>query len=73
MELKMEGLIKWQRQWESAGKGALCRSFFSSGRAETKNEDTSNTGVHCHCRWPQEDKILSAQIQINRQPDVPLQ
>jgi hypothetical protein len=24
----MKGLIKWQRQWESTEKGALCRSFF---------------------------------------------
>jgi hypothetical protein len=29
-ELKMKGLIKWQRQWESTEKGALCRSFFST-------------------------------------------
>jgi kelch-like protein 2/3 len=27
-ELKKEGLTKWQRQWESTDKGALCRSFF---------------------------------------------
>jgi hypothetical protein len=27
-ELKKEGIIKWQRQWESIDKGALCRSFF---------------------------------------------
>ena len=27
-ELKMEGLIKWQRQWESTEKEALYRSFF---------------------------------------------
>jgi hypothetical protein len=27
-EIKMKGLIKWQRQWDSAEKGALCRSFF---------------------------------------------
>jgi len=26
--LKKEGTIKWQRQWESTDKGALCRSFF---------------------------------------------
>jgi ribonuclease HI len=25
-ELKKEGLTKWQRQWESTDKGALCRS-----------------------------------------------
>jgi hypothetical protein len=24
----MKGLIKWQRQWNSTEKGALCRSFF---------------------------------------------
>jgi hypothetical protein len=27
-ELKMKGLIKWQRQWEGTEKGAICRSFF---------------------------------------------
>jgi ribonuclease HI len=27
-ELKKEGIIKWQRQWERTAKGALCRSFF---------------------------------------------
>ena len=27
-ELKKEGIIKWQKQWESTNKGALCRSFF---------------------------------------------
>jgi len=26
--LKKEGTIKWQSQWESTEKGALCRSFF---------------------------------------------
>jgi hypothetical protein len=26
--LKKEGLAKWQRQWESTNKGALCRLFF---------------------------------------------
>jgi hypothetical protein len=29
-ELKKEGLMKWQRQWEGTAKGALCRSFFST-------------------------------------------
>ena len=28
-ELKKHGIAKWQRHWESTGKGALCRSFFS--------------------------------------------
>ena len=27
-EIKMQGLIKWQTQWDSTEKGALCRSFF---------------------------------------------
>ena len=27
-ELKKEGIVKWQRQWERTAKGALCRSFF---------------------------------------------
>lgn len=26
-EIKMKGLIKWQTQWDSTEKGALCRSF----------------------------------------------
>jgi hypothetical protein len=27
-KLKKEGIVKWQRQWESIEKGAICRSFF---------------------------------------------
>jgi hypothetical protein len=27
-DIKMKGLIKWQRQWDGTEKGALCRSFF---------------------------------------------
>ena len=27
-EIKMKGLIKWQTQWDSTEKGALCKSFF---------------------------------------------
>ena len=55
------------------GERRAMQILFSNGRAETKNEDTNNTRVHCYCHWPWEDKILSTQIQINRQPDVPLQ
>jgi ribonuclease HI len=29
-ELKKEGIVKWQRQWESTKKWAICRSFFPS-------------------------------------------
>ena len=29
-ELKKEGIEKWQSQWESTEKGAICRSFFPS-------------------------------------------
>ena len=29
-ELKKEGIAKWQRQWKSTEKGAICRSFFPS-------------------------------------------
>ena len=47
--------------------------FFPNGTAEAKNTDPNNTGVYCLCQWPWEDKNLFAQIQINRQPDVPLQ
>ena len=27
-EIQMKGFIKWQTQWDSTEKGALCRSFF---------------------------------------------
>jgi hypothetical protein len=27
-EINMQGIIKWQSQWKSTEKGALCRSFF---------------------------------------------
>jgi hypothetical protein len=27
-DLKKKGLAKWQRQWQSTDKGAICRSFF---------------------------------------------
>jgi hypothetical protein len=27
-EINKQGVIKWQRQWNSTEKGALCRSFF---------------------------------------------
>jgi hypothetical protein len=47
--------------------------FFPNGRAEAKNTDPNNTGVYCHGQWPREDKNLLAQIQIKRQPDVPMQ
>ena len=56
------------------GKGrerSAMQIFFSDGRAEAKNTDSNNTGVHCYWQRPWEDKILFAQIQINRQPDVP--
>jgi len=35
-ELKKEGLTKWQRQWESTDKGALCRSFFPTAEQRLK-------------------------------------
>jgi hypothetical protein len=30
IELKKEEIVKWQRQWESTEKGAICRLFFPS-------------------------------------------
>jgi len=33
-EIKKEGLTKWQRQWERADKGALCRAFFRQSNRE---------------------------------------
>jgi len=35
-ELKKEGLTKWQRQWETTNKGALCRSFFPTEEQRLK-------------------------------------
>jgi len=35
-ERKMEGLIKWQRQWKSTEKGALCRSVFPTVQQRLK-------------------------------------
>jgi ribonuclease HI len=35
-ELKKEGLMKWQRQWEGTAKGALCRSFFPTVQQRLK-------------------------------------
>jgi len=29
-DLKKEGIVKWQRQWEITEKGATCKSFFQS-------------------------------------------
>jgi hypothetical protein len=29
-ELQKEGIVKWQRQWESTERGAICISFFPS-------------------------------------------
>jgi len=60
--VKEEGLKKWQAQWDRAEKGALCRSFFFNGRAEAKNTDFNNIGVHCHCQRPREDKNIFAHI-----------
>jgi len=72
-ELKKEGIVKWQRPWESTDKGAICRSFFPSVGQGLKMKLPSYTRIHCHCHRPWKDKILPAQIQIDRQPDVPLQ
>jgi ribonuclease HI len=35
-DLNKEGLAKWQRQWESTDKGALCRPFFSTAEQRLK-------------------------------------
>jgi len=35
-ELKKEGITKWQTQWESTDKGALCRSFFPTAEQRLK-------------------------------------
>jgi ribonuclease HI len=64
-ELKKERLTKWQRQWESTDKRALCRSFLSTVE-QTTIENTNYIGVHSYCLWPMENKTISAQVQINR-------
>jgi hypothetical protein len=35
-------------------------------RTQTKIENTNNIGVHSHCLWSWENKIISAQVQTNR-------
>jgi hypothetical protein len=35
-ELKKEGIVKWQRQWECTEQGAICRSFFPSAEQRLK-------------------------------------
>jgi hypothetical protein len=69
--LKKEGNTKWQRQRESTDKGALCRSCFPTTE-QTKIENTHNIRVHSYWLWPWENKIISPQVQINRQCNVPL-
>jgi hypothetical protein len=38
IDLKKEGIVKWQRQWESTEKGAICRSFFLSVEQRLKTK-----------------------------------
>ena len=71
--VKEQGLKKWQAQWKRAEKGAICRSFFSNCRAEAQITDSNNTGVHCYCQRPREDKSQFEKVRPNRQPHVPLQ
>ena len=52
---------------------SVMQIFFSNGRAEAKNTDSNDTGFHCYCQRPREDRNLFVQIQFNRQPDLPLQ
>ena len=64
--IKEEGLKKWQVKWETAENGALCRSFFSNGRAEAKNMDSNNFRAHGNGQRSRDDKNLFTQIQHNR-------
>jgi hypothetical protein len=64
-ELKKEGLTKWQRQWESTDKGALCRSFFP--RVEERlNLQIPMTLEFIAIVSDHGKKIVSAQVQTNR-------
>jgi hypothetical protein len=44
-----------------------------SGGEETKNKAAHYTRIYCSHHWTWKNKILPTQIQISRQPDVPLQ
>ena len=52
-DLKKEGLAKWQRQWQSTDKGAICRSFFPTVEQRLKlripitSEFTAIVTGHC--------------------------
>jgi hypothetical protein len=68
--LKKEGIAKWQRQWESTNKGALCRSFLLSVEQRLQ----SNLPIS-----PNFTAIVSGQgktkpyLRHHRQPNVPVQ
>ena len=58
---------------ETGSERSDMQIFSSNCRAGAQITDSNNTGVHCYCQRPWEDKSLFEQIQPNRQPDVPLQ
>jgi hypothetical protein len=72
----LESRKKGSKNGKRNGKGQRKERYadlFSNGRAEAKNTDCNNTVVHRYFQRPREDKNLFAQIQLNRQTDVPLQ
>ena len=68
--VKEEGFKNGKRNGKGQRKERYAE-LFSDCRAEAKNTDSNNSGVHCYCLLPREDKSLFEQIQPNRQPHVP--
>jgi hypothetical protein len=72
-KIKMKGLIKWQRQWDSTEKGALCRSFCPVIEQRLKMKIRITLEFTALVTRHGKTKSSFAQVQISRQPDVPLQ
>ena len=71
-ELKKEGTTKWQRQWESTDKCAPCRSFFPTAEQRLKLKIPITSEFTAIAYGHGKTKIISPQVQINRQSNVPL-
>ena len=56
-ELNKEGIVKWQTMGEHCERSNM-QIVLPIGRAETQNEATYNTGIHCYCHRPRKDRIL---------------
>jgi hypothetical protein len=45
--------------------------FLPDSRTETKTEDTINTGVHCNCLWPWDNKSYLHRFKLADNPTCP--